>query len=66
MCLSRGSSDGVDRSPARWTVSTLSGPRLSATWLHDRMEEVARAGLPQWIQNEFWAAEVDPDSSGWH
>jgi hypothetical protein len=34
-------------------------PELSATWLQDRMEEVARAGLPQWVQNEFWAAEVD-------
>jgi hypothetical protein len=24
------------------------------------MEEVARDGLPQWVQNEFWAEEVDP------
>ena len=35
-------------------------PELSATWLHDRIEEVARAGLPQWVRNEFWATEVDP------
>ena len=35
-------------------------PKLSATWLHNRMEEVARSGLPRWIHNEFWAAQVDP------
>jgi hypothetical protein len=35
-------------------------PKLSVGWLRDRMEEVARAGLPRWIQNEFWATEVDP------
>jgi len=35
-------------------------PDLSAAWLLRRMEEVARQGLPQWVQNEFWAEEVDP------
>ena len=43
----------VDRIHAVW-------PGLATTWLRDRMEEVARAGLPRWVQNEFWAAEVDP------
>jgi hypothetical protein len=35
-------------------------PDLPVAWLRDRMEEVARQGLPQWVQNEFWAEEVDP------
>ena len=35
-------------------------PGLTTSWLRDRMEEVARAGLPRWVQNEFWVAEVDP------
>lgn len=35
-------------------------PDLSAAWLFRRMEEVARQGLPQWVQNEFWAEEIDP------
>ena len=43
----------VDRIHAVW-------PDLSAAWLLRRMEEVARQGLPQWVQNEFWAEEVDP------
>jgi hypothetical protein len=43
----------VDRIHAVW-------PELSAAWLLCRMEEVARQGLPQWVQNEFWAEEVDP------
>lgn len=46
-------SSAVDRIHSVW-------PGLSASWLFDRMEEVARAGLPHWIQNEFWVAEVDP------
>jgi hypothetical protein len=46
-------SNVVDRIHAVW-------PKLSSIWLQDRMEEVARAGLPQWVQNEFWAADVDP------
>jgi hypothetical protein len=46
-------SNVVDRIQAVW-------PNLCATWLRDRMEEVARAGLPQWSQNDFWAVEVDP------
>ena len=50
----RGSTASVvDRIHAVW-------PELSTTWLRDRMEEVARAGLPRWVQNEFWVAEVDP------
>ena len=43
----------VDRIHAVWA-------KLSPPWLRDRMEEVARAGLPQWVQNDFWVAEVDP------
>ena len=43
----------VDRIHAVW-------PDLSAAWLLRRMEEVARQGLPPWVQNEFWAEEVDP------
>jgi len=43
----------VDRIHAVW-------PDLSAAWLLRRMEEVARQGLPQWVQNDFWAEEVDP------
>ncbi|HUD64503.1 MAG TPA: hypothetical protein VMQ17_07990, partial [Candidatus Sulfotelmatobacter sp.] len=43
----------VDRIHSVW-------PKLSAAWLLDRMEEVARDGLPQWVQNDFWAEEVDP------
>src|SRR6202047_4342258 len=50
---SASKASAVDRIHLVW-------PLLSATWLYDRMEEVARAGLPQWIQNEFWAGEVDP------
>jgi hypothetical protein len=43
----------VDRIHAVWS-------NLSAAWLLGRMEEVARQGLPRWVQNEFWAEEVDP------
>jgi len=50
---SASKSSAVDRIRVVW-------PGLSATWLYDRMEEVARAGLPEWIQNEFWAVEIDP------
>ena len=39
-------STGVDRIRAVW-------PKLSATWLQDRMEEVARAGLPQWVSAKY-------------
>jgi hypothetical protein len=46
-------SGAVDRIHAVWA-------KLSPPWLRDRMEEVARAGLPRWVQNDFWAAEVDP------
>jgi hypothetical protein len=50
----RGSKAGVvDRIHAVW-------PNLSAAWLLDRMEKVARDGLPEWVQNEFWAEQVDP------
>ena len=50
---STSKSSAVDRVHSVW-------PGLSTTWLYDRMEEVARAGVPRWIQNEFWIAEVDP------
>jgi transposase len=35
-------------------------PNLSAPWLNDRMEEVARMDLPRWMDRQFWQAEVDP------
>jgi hypothetical protein len=35
-------------------------PKLSISWLGARMEEVARTGLPRWMNQTFWAAEVDP------
>jgi hypothetical protein len=35
-------------------------PRLSSSWLGARMEEVARTGLPRWMDQTFWTAEVDP------
>jgi hypothetical protein len=35
-------------------------PRLSISWLGARMEEVARAGLPRWMDQTFWATEIDP------
>ena len=49
---SASKSSAVDRIRVVW-------PGLSAIWLYDRMEEVARAGLPEWIQNEFWAVEIN-------
>ena len=42
----------VDRLHAIW-------PNLSAAELLDRMQEVARDGLPQWLRNEFWPEQVD-------
>lgn len=49
-----GSKSGaIDRIHVVW-------PEISAAWLRARMEEVARAGLPRWVQTEFWATEVDP------
>jgi hypothetical protein len=50
---SASKASAVDRIHSVW-------PGLSATWLYDRMEEIARAGLPNWIQSEFWAVEIDP------
>ena len=35
-------------------------PKLSVSWLGVRMEEVARIGLPRWMDQTFWAAQVDP------
>ena len=35
-------------------------PTLSSSWLGARMEEVARTGLPRWMDQTFWTAEVDP------
>jgi hypothetical protein len=35
-------------------------PRLSISWLGARMEEVARSGLPRWMDQTFWATEIDP------
>jgi hypothetical protein len=45
--------DVVDRVHSVW-------PKLSSSWLGARMEEVARIGLPRWMDQTFWAAEVDP------
>ena len=35
-------------------------PKLSISWLGARMEEVARSGLPRWMDERFWTAQVDP------
>ena len=35
-------------------------PKLSISWLGARMEEVARRGLPRWMDQAFWASEIDP------
>jgi hypothetical protein len=35
-------------------------PKLSISWLGARMEEVARTGLPRWMDQTFWATEIDP------
>src|SRR5579863_185772 len=35
-------------------------PKLSISWLGAHMEEVARSGLPRWMDQTFWAAHVDP------
>jgi hypothetical protein len=35
-------------------------PKLSISWLGARMEEVARTGLPRWMDQTFWAIEIDP------
>jgi hypothetical protein len=35
-------------------------PKLSISWLGSRMEEVARTGLPRWMDQAFWATEIDP------
>jgi hypothetical protein len=43
----------VDRVRSVW-------PRLSSSWLGARMEEVARTGLPRWMEQTFWAGEADP------
>jgi hypothetical protein len=43
----------VDRIQSVW-------PKLSSSWLGARMEEVARTGLPRWMDQTFWAAEIDP------
>jgi len=43
----------VDRIRSVW-------PKLSPPWLCERMEEVARLGLPRWMDRRFWVAEVDP------
>ena len=35
-------------------------PKLSISWLDARLEEVARTGLPRWMDQTFWATEIDP------
>src|SRR5260370_29085184 len=35
-------------------------PKLSIVWLGARMEEVARTGLPRWMDQAFWTTEIDP------
>ena len=35
-------------------------PKLLISWLSARMEEVARTGLPRWMDQAFWATEIDP------
>ena len=39
-------------------------PKLSISWLGARMEEVARSGLPRWMDQTFWTAQVDAGHSG--
>ena len=51
-------SSAVDRIHAVW-------PELSAAWLRDRMEEVARAGLPQMGPKRVLGRRGRSDSSGW-
>src|SRR4029077_16900703 len=43
----------VDRIRSVW-------PKLTPPWLFERMEEVARLGLPRWMEQAFWAPERDP------
>src|SRR5229473_588657 len=43
----------VERARSVW-------PKLSISWLGARMEEVARTGLPRWMDQAFWATEIDP------
>jgi hypothetical protein len=43
----------VDRIRSVW-------PKLTPPWLCERMEEVARLGLPRWMDKRFWATEIDP------
>ena len=38
-------------------------PKLSTSWLGARMEEVARTGLPRWMDQAFWATRDRPDSA---
>ena len=45
--------EAVDRVRSVW-------PKLSSSWLCARMEEVARSGLPSWMDRRFWTARVDP------
>jgi hypothetical protein len=35
-------------------------PKLSIAWLGARMEEVARTGLPRWMDQTFWTVQVEP------
>jgi transcriptional regulator with XRE-family HTH domain len=35
-------------------------PKFSISWLGARMEEVARTGLPRWMDQTFWAIKIDP------
>ncbi len=35
-------------------------PNLSISWLGAHLEEVARTGLPRWMDQAFWATEIDP------
>jgi hypothetical protein len=35
-------------------------PKLSISWLGAHMEQVARTGLPRWMDQTFWATEIDP------
>lgn len=38
----------------------LAWPKLDAQWLIERLEEVARIGLPHWVYPDFWATQIDP------
>ena len=60
MYSSRESSDGVRRSPARWIVSMRSGRDSLQHGCTTEWRKSREPASREWIQNEFWAVEIDP------